>query len=76
MKVHMNEQINAPEVRVIGPEGRQHGIMPIAQALEMARGLHMDLVEIAPNAIPPVARIVDMEKLRREKMPPPDHTNN
>ena len=61
---------------MIGPDGKQHGIMPLAQALNMARGLHMDLVEVAPNAIPPVVRIVDMEKLRLENTPPPDYTKN
>ena len=76
METRMNAEIKAPEVRVIGPDRRQHGIMPIAEALNMARGLHMDLVETAPNATPPVVRIVDMEKLRHEKTNLPDSDNN
>ena len=49
MRAHMNEEIKAPEVRVIGSDGKQCGIMATAEALRLARGLHMDLVEVAPN---------------------------
>ena len=81
MPVRMNEQISAPEVRVIGPDGKQCGILSIADALEMARGLRLDLLEIAPTATPPVVRIMDVAKFREEQKPkqrepPPDHSNN
>ncbi len=78
MPVRKNKQIKAPEVRVIGPDGKQCGIMPIGEALDMARGFRMDLVEIAPNATPPIVRIVDFERLQRErkKSNPQDYSNN
>jgi translation initiation factor IF-3 len=76
----MDEEIKAPEVRVIGSDGKQCGIMATAEALRLARGLHMDLVEVAPNATPPVVRIVDFakyqEQLKQRKQHPPDHNNN
>lgn len=63
----MNERIRAPEVRVIGPEGDQLGIMPIKQALDAAREDGMDLVEVAPNADPPVCKIMDYGKFKYQK---------
>ncbi len=59
MQVRINEEIEAPEVSVIGPDGNNCGVLPIAEALKMARGLRMDLVEVEPNTTPPVVRIVD-----------------
>ena len=50
------------ELRVIDPQGKQIGILKKFEALEKARGLGMDLVEIAPTATPPVARIIDFKK--------------
>jgi len=50
------------ELRVIDPQGKQIGILKKFEALEKARGLGMDLVEIAPTAKPPVARIIDFKK--------------
>ena len=78
MRLLKNKQIKAPQVRVIGPDGKQCGVMPIAEALNMARGFRMDLVEIAPNATPPVVRIVNWEKFQRERRGsnPPDYSNN
>ena len=79
MQARINDQITALEVRVIGPDGEQRGIAAIADALEMARGLRMDLVEIAPTATPPVVRIMDVAKFREERErrdPPPDYRNN
>ncbi len=55
----MNEKIRAPEVRVIGHDGQQLGIIPIRKALELAALEHLDLVEVAPNAEPPVCKIMD-----------------
>ncbi|HUM05194.1 MAG TPA: translation initiation factor IF-3 [Terriglobales bacterium] len=58
----MNERIRAREVRVIGDEGQQIGIMPPFEALKMAREKNLDLVEISPTAQPPVCRIMDYGK--------------
>jgi translation initiation factor IF-3 len=54
-------------VRVIGPDGAQLGILPIEQALETAFKLQLDLVEVAPEARPPVCRIMDYGKYRYEQ---------
>jgi len=51
-------------VRVIGETGGQLGVMPIMQALEMARERSLDLVEVAPTAVPPVCRLLDYGKYR------------
>jgi translation initiation factor IF-3 len=60
--IRMNERIRAREVRVIGDEGEQIGIMPPFEALKMARERNLDLVEISPTAQPPVCRIMDYGK--------------
>ena len=57
-----NKQIRAREVRVIGADGHQVGILPLSQALEVAQNVGLDLVEISPNAQPPVCKIVDFGK--------------
>jgi translation initiation factor IF-3 len=79
MHLRINEQIKAPEVRVIGPDGKQCGILATAEALRLAQGLRMDLVEVAPNAVPPVVRIVDFASVQEEfkrRQPSPDCSNN
>jgi len=58
----MNERIRAREVRVIGDEGEQIGVMPPFEALRLARSKNLDLVEISPTAQPPVCRIMDYGK--------------
>src|SRR5258708_11573709 len=58
----MNERIRAREIRVIGDEGEQIGVMPPFEALKMARERNLDLVEISPTAQPPVCRIMDYGK--------------
>lgn len=58
-KYRINEKIRAKEVRLIGPDGKQIGIVPLAEALRKAEDYGLDLVEIAPNAVPPVCRIMD-----------------
>ncbi|HRZ95306.1 MAG TPA: translation initiation factor IF-3 [Candidatus Moranbacteria bacterium] len=63
----MNEQIWAREIRVIDEDGSQLGIMPPFKALEIARGKMLDLVEIAPKAVPPVCRIMDHGKYQYQK---------
>ena len=62
-----NERIRAPEVRVIGPRGEQLGIMGTMSALSLARAHDLDLLEVAPNAQPPVCRIVDYGKYLYEE---------
>ncbi|MDR1498307.1 MAG: translation initiation factor IF-3 [Puniceicoccales bacterium] len=62
-----NERIKAPDVRVIGPDGQQIGLMSSAAALQRAREFGLDLVEIAANARPPVCRIVDYGKYQYEE---------
>lgn len=63
----MNHQIGAREVRLISPEGTQIGIVPLKKALQMAEEAGLDLVEVGPNANPPVCKIMDYGKFRYEK---------
>lgn len=65
--VRINGKIRAREVRVIGPEGNQIGILSLHEAIKLARAHNMDLVEVAPNANPPVCRIIDYGKFRYEQ---------
>jgi translation initiation factor IF-3 len=65
-EVRVNERIRAREVRVIDENGAQLGIMPSQQALQLARQRELDLIEVAPNAQPPVVRIMDYGKHRYE----------
>ncbi len=58
----INEQIKAQRLRVINNEGKQIGVLSINEALEEARKQNLDLVEIAPTATPPVAKIIDFKK--------------
>ena len=58
----MNDRIRAKEVRLIGAAGQQVGIVPIAEALKQASEASLDLVEIAPQANPPVCRVMDYAK--------------
>lgn len=62
----INEQIRDKEVRLIGEEGDQLGIMPAKEALRLAKEAGLDLVKIAPTAKPPVCKIVDYGKFRYE----------
>lgn len=65
--VKVNGKIRAREVRVIGIDGRQLGVFPLAEAINMARSHGVDLVEVAPTATPPVCRVVDYGKFRYEQ---------
>ena len=65
-RVRMNESIRAPELRVIGPEGGNLGVMATGDAITKARELGLDLIEISPNAQPPVAKITDYGKFKYE----------
>lgn len=64
----MNEQIKDKEVRVLGENGEQLGIMSSQEALAMAKEAGLDLIKIAPKAAPPVVRIVDYGKYRYEQL--------
>ncbi len=65
--MRVNERIRIREVRLIDEEGQQLGIVPTFQALQTARERGLDLVEVAPNAVPPVCRIMDWGKERYEQ---------
>ncbi len=63
----INGKIRAREVRVIGNDGAQLGVLSLHEAINLARAAGVDLVEVAPNANPPVCRIVDFGKFRYEQ---------
>jgi len=63
----MNDRIRAPQVRLVGPDGSQIGIVSTQDALRRAQDLDLDLVEVAPQANPPVARIMDYGKFKYER---------
>ena len=62
--IRINEGIRAREVRLIDPDGKQVGIVEISEALELADNYDLDLVEIAPNASPPVCRVMNYGKYK------------
>lgn len=62
----MNRDIRAREVRVIGSDGEQIGVMPIHEALQKAAELELDLVEVSPSANPPVCKIMDYGRYKYE----------
>ncbi|MHC0552232.1 translation initiation factor IF-3 [Salinicoccus sp. CNSTN-B1] len=63
----INDKIRAREVRLIGQDGSQLGVKPTREAQEMAERVELDLVLVAPNAKPPVARIMDYGKFKYEQ---------
>ena len=63
----MNDRIRAPQVRLVGSDGQQIGIVSIQEALRQAQELDLDLVEVAPQANPPVCRIMDYGKFKYER---------
>jgi translation initiation factor IF-3 len=63
----INEDIRASQVRLVGEDGGQLGVKPIAEALDYAYGKNLDLVEVAAQADPPVARVMDYGKYRYEQ---------
>ncbi len=67
METRINHHIRAAEVRVIGPEGENVGVIPLAEALAMAKEHELDLIEISPNAVPPVAKIMEYGKFQYEQ---------
>lgn len=60
----INDRIRARDVRLVDPEGRQLGIKPLPEALAIARQADLDLVEVAPQAVPPVCRVMDYGKFK------------
>ncbi|MBT52480.1 MAG: translation initiation factor IF-3 [Mameliella sp.] len=62
----VNDRIRAPEIRLIGAEGENVGVVTPARAMEMAEQAGLDLVEISPNAAPPVCKIMDFGKFKYE----------
>jgi translation initiation factor IF-3 len=63
----VNDRIRSPEVRLVGPDGSQVGIIALPDALRIARELDLDLVEVAPQAKPPVCRLLDYGKYKYEQ---------
>jgi translation initiation factor IF-3 len=66
-RVRVNEGIRAKEIRVIGDNGEQLGILAVENALAMAQERELDLVEVAPTAVPPVCRIMNYGKFQYQK---------
>ena len=66
-QTRINERIRVPEVRLIGPDGEQVGVLPIADALKFAQDNDLDLVEVAADAKPPVCRVLDYSKYKYEQ---------
>lgn len=62
-----NDRIRVPEVRLVGPSGEQVGVVKIEVALRLAQEADLDLVEVAPNSKPPVAKIMDYGKFKYEE---------
>ena len=64
LHVRINNQITAPELRVIGDDGTNLGVISFKEALDKARSSKLDLIEISPKAVPPVAKIMDYGKFQ------------
>jgi translation initiation factor IF-3 len=65
--IRVNHRIRVPEVRIIGPNSEQLGVVVLKRALEMAQEHNLDLVEVAPQANPPVCRIMDYSKYKYDQ---------
>jgi len=66
-KVRINKEIRSPELRVIGADGSNVGVISLEVALEKAKELNLDLIEVSPAATPPVAKIMDYGKFQYEQ---------
>ena len=66
-ELQINDEIDDKEIRLIDADGSMMGVVPTAEALELASKKNLDLVKISPNAIPPVCKIVDYNKAMYEK---------
>jgi len=62
-----NDRIRVPQVRLVGPAGEQVGVVRIEDALRLAQEAELDLVEVAPNSVPPVVKIMDYGKFKYEQ---------
>lgn len=65
--MNINQAIRAREVRVVGANSEQLGILPLSEALSLAESQHLDLVEVSPTAVPPVCRIMDYGKFKYQQ---------
>ena len=65
--IRINEKIRVPQVRLVGLEGDQLGVVTIQKAMEIANQYDLDLVEVAPQANPPVCRIIDFSKFKYDQ---------
>jgi translation initiation factor IF-3 len=65
--VRINKNIRARELRVIGANGENFGVITLEEALEHAKTAELDLIEISPNAVPPVAKIMDYGKYQYQE---------
>ena len=72
--IRRNSRIKVPSIRVISPEGKQLGILATDKALQLAISVGLDLVEVAPNAQPPVCRIMDFGKYVYEEQKKSSHS--
>ena len=78
----INDEIRVSQVRLIGPNGEQVGVIATSVALNLAKEANLDLVEVAPNAKPPVAKLIDYgkykynEKIKARGAPQPEHRGN
>lgn len=66
-KARINHQIKSPELRVITEDGSNLGVIPLSQAIREAQARNLDLIEISPNAVPPVAKIMDYGKFQYDE---------
>ncbi|MAP71222.1 MAG: translation initiation factor IF-3 [Candidatus Marinimicrobia bacterium] len=66
-KIKINEKINADEVRLISESGEQLGVVKLDEAIERAKDVGLDLIEVSPNSKPPVAKILNYGKLKYEE---------
>ena len=67
LDTRVNHQIRAKEVRTLGPEGENLGVLPLSDAIAKAQEFGLDLIEISPNAVPPVAKIMEYGKFQYEE---------
>jgi translation initiation factor IF-3 len=67
LDTRINHHIRSAEVRVIGPEGENFGVLPLSEAIARAEEVGLDLIEISPNAVPPVAKIMEYGKFQYEQ---------
>ena len=74
--IRRNHRIKVPQVRVISPEGKQLGVIDTAKAVTLALEVGLDLVEVAPNATPPVCRIMDFGKYVYEESKKTSHSKS